>query len=62
MTDPPQNGPLNPGLSISVLLALIRAATHGQLAMFALAPFVILFWNTKEDETGDIPHSDNKEI
>ena len=43
-----------------MLLALINAAIQGQLAILALAPFVILFWNTNEDETGEIPHSDIK--
>ena len=57
MTDPPQNGPSNPGSSTSVLLPLINAAIQGQLAIFALAPLVILFWNTNEDETGELPHS-----
>ena len=43
ITAPPQNGPSNPGSSTSVLLALINAVIQGQLAILALAPFVILF-------------------
>ena len=60
MIDPPQYGPSKPGSSMSVLLAFIRAATHGQLAMFDRAPFVIRFWNTKDGETGELPHSNKK--
>ena len=62
MIEPPQYGPSNPGSSMSVLLAFIKAATHGQLAMFDFAPFVILFWNTKEGDTGELPHSWEKKI
>ena len=57
-TDPPQNGPAKPGSSMSVLLAFIRAATQGQLTMFDFSPFVILFWNSKEGDIGETPHSE----